>query len=740
MLTKERNEISNVSLIDAVEALSQIADLNLDQEVGIIQPHQLVVQDKKVTYRTVHWLHRHDPGETIDIVKDIFKTILNYLRRFYREDYSLVGNTQTMEGVKTIMVLVGEAAKRLDKYTALFEKTKMKSVTELKEYKQLQEFYLTRIARKIDEGTLGKWLLALTKKAWMQRKIVEVPPANHTYQSKHVFVDLDSVKKDTEYELFFLRKEDGSRFYSPRLIRNIKLVCDFGDYFKNSKRAEDPLEDIVIWQDRCYMHAAKEIIQSMGNRLNRYFYESAKFKDRELVDLLNKSIMALMLCGNSSNLLKNVGMKSCKDYFADFQHYLREALQSDDYNKLLAYPPKSSSKLANCLVDTVQGLCMAIFEHINLYQAMGSFIQHLIAKARETQSQDHEKAVKASHQLWNGLASDHAAMAKILRGHVNGPLVKVLNVLQDGGRFAFDPIGMHSIPSQVFSLGVHDAKIINIGMSSPTIQEFIHKVSVIDEFKAFLRDCQKDHLIGRHLIINLQDRTSWREHFRCIAIEELQKQEDFQKHLTVVTLAKDTEFYHQLAPYHQDNHADVFISHLKEHLQDDSSGYYFPEVIKKALFPTFVDGVIEEIHRIFFSNKNILLRENRMDFIEIFYLFLQLKLIELVRPDSFSMICKDGVDMGPCASAEMFAFLKLIQKDSVGDADKAFLNHIFYAPSIFIRERMIQHDRFNRVMSTLKCIESIRDQLGPDHFVKIIKNTFGHFYKKPILEAKLLTK
>jgi hypothetical protein len=242
------------------------------------------------------------------------------------------------------------------------------------------------------------------------------------------------------------------------------------------------------------------------------------------------------------------------------------------------------------------------------------------------------------------------------------------------------------------------------------------------------------------LIINLQDRTSWREHFRCTAIEELQKQEDFQKHLVVVTLAKDTEFYYQLAPYHQDNHADVFIAHLKEHLQDDHSGYYFPDAIKKALFPTFIDGVIDAIHRIFFANKNVLLRENRMDFIEILYLFLELKLIELVRPDSFSMTCKDGVDMGPGASAELFAFLKLIQKDPIGDSDKAFLNHILHAPSIFIRERMIQHDRFNRIMSTLKCIESIRDQQGADHFAKMIQNSFGHFYKKPILEAKLLAK
>lgn len=287
MTTKEKHETSSLSIIDAVEALSNIADLDLNREVGVVEPHDIIVQDKKVVYRTVHWLHRQDASETIGVVKDIFRVILKYLRNFYRKDYTHVTNPQTIEGIKTIMVLVGEAAKKLDKYTALFDKSKVKSVTELREYRKLQEFYLSRIARKIDEGTLGKWLLELTKRAWEQKTEVTLT-AKKAMQTKHVFVDLDSVKKDTEYELFFLRKEDGTRFFSPRLIRNIKLVCDFGDYFKAPKKVEDPLEDMLIWQDRCYLSTAKEILSAIGNRLNRYFHETMKFKDRELVDILTR--------------------------------------------------------------------------------------------------------------------------------------------------------------------------------------------------------------------------------------------------------------------------------------------------------------------------------------------------------------------------------------------------------------------------------------------------------------------
>lgn len=737
MTTKDRHETSNLSIIDAVETLSNIADLDLNREVGIVQPHDITVQDKKIVYRTVHWLHRQDASETIVVVKDIFRVILKYLRNFYRKDYAHVTNPQTIEGIKTIMVLVGEAAKKLDKYSSHFDKATDKSVTELREYKQLQEFYLSRIARKIDEGTLGTWLLALTKRAWEQRTDVKLT-TKKALQTKHVFVDLDSVKKDTEYELFFLRKEDGTRFYSPRLIRNIKLVCDFGDYFGKGKKEADPLEDILIWHDRCYLAAAKEILHAIENRLSRFFRESMRYKDRELVEYLNKAFIALMLCANPHNQIKNLPMKSCKDYFADFQLYLRSALHTRDYLKLITYPPKRSSKLAHCLLDTVHGTCMALIEHVHFYQHMSFFIQRLVRDAKDMHSAEHETAAKASHYLWSALASENNAMVKLLKNHSNGPLVKVLDVLQDGGRFSFDPLWMHNMPSQLYAISVNDAKIMNVQVPSPTTQEFIHKVAVTDEFKGFLRNCEKDHFVRKHLLINLQDRTSWREHFRCIALEELQKLEEFEKHLKVVTLAKDTEFYHQLAPYHSDNHADVFMAHLKEHLEDVNSGFYFPESIKKALFPRFVEGVIEAVHRIFFSGKNILLREHRMDFIEIFYMFLQLKLIELVRPDSFSLTCKDGVDSGASANAQLFLFLKLINKQTLTEAEHASLNQILYAPAVFVRERVIQPERFNRMLSAIKCVESVHNQFGESNFATIIHDTFGDFYKTPILQSRII--
>ncbi len=194
------------------------------------------------------------------------------------------------------MVLVGDADKKLDRFTTLFKETKEKSVKNLQEYKDLQEFYLTRIARKIDEGILGKWILELTKGTMERRRVQTAMKAKPLMSVKHVFIDMESVKNDTEYELFFLRKEDGSRFFNPRLIRNIKLTADFGQKIR-TKKIQDPIEQVNVWHDHLIHVAARNILQSQGNLLDRFFHEAKQSWRRELASELYKAVVALMMCG-----------------------------------------------------------------------------------------------------------------------------------------------------------------------------------------------------------------------------------------------------------------------------------------------------------------------------------------------------------------------------------------------------------------------------------------------------------
>lgn len=734
MKTRDKKESSTLTLLEAIETLSSIADLEFDHDVGIAQKHDLVVQDKPLTYHTVHWLHHKDAELTIDMVKQIFRVVLNYLRHFYSKEYGTIKNAQALEGIKTIMVLVGEAAKKLDKYTKTFDQAHSTSITELKEYKKLQEFYLSRIAHKIDEGMLGKWILALSNK-WYPEKEVKLI-GKKSGQTKHVFVDLESVKKDSEYELFFLRKEDGTRFFSPRLVRNVKLVSDFGGYFGEVK-SDEPLTNIGIWQDRFAHLCAKNIMGALRQHIDKFYRESMQYKDNELVECLNKALMALMLCCNPHNLMHHLPIKDCRDYFNDFRYFLRESLSLVDYHKMITYPPKKTSKLSMCLLNTAHYLCLALYTQITGLQSMTGMMHAIIQQAHQERSREHQRNAEKSHDLWNRLVNDYAALLRLLKRHPNGPINKILDALEEGKIKEFDPLMQGNIPSQLFTLYAQQNKVVFSRWPSPTRQEFIHKVSVIDEFKGFLRTCAHGNMISKCLVINFQDRTSWKEHFRCLAIEDLPNHESFARHIDVVTLAKDTEFYHQLAPYNEDNHAETFIQHFKEHLMDESCGNIFPKNMQKELYNNFIAGVLEGIHRVFFSNKNILLREHRMDFIEIFYLFLQLKIVEMSKADIVGYTCKDSIDIAGAAGAQLFIFLKFLQQERLSENDQEQLDVMLYGPPLLERERLMLPDRFNRMLSAIKVLETVRHQIGHNNFSKAIQETFGKFYQLPMLQSKV---
>lgn len=737
MKPKLSNHDSPIGLLDAVETLSLISDMDLEKEIGVAETHDLELHDKKISYQTIHWLHRKDGEAAFEIIRDVFKVILHYLKDYYNQKLPPAKEEQTVEGIKTIMVLVGEAAKKLDRFTTLFHKTKAKSVTDFKEYKQLQEYYFSRINKKIDDGLLSKWLLALTQQTWAKK--VGVPESQESrLETKHVFVDLDGVKRDVDYELFFIRKEDGTRFFSPKLIRNIKLVCNFGEYFEVSKQAEDPLVDLPIWTDKAYNSCARNIIKLMGNKIPRFYHEAFKYKDRELVEMLNKVCIALMLAANPQNLRKFPPTKCCADYFNDFLRYLREAIQSMDYTKIVTYPEKHQGKLSQLLLNIAQSFCSVLMEEQRFYVDHAFHVYNLIEKAHESRSQDHKKARDNKHQLWSELGSDYAALHKLMKSHAYGPLAKVLRIVEESGRFSFDPLMQENLPSQQYAFYINDNKMVNLHFPCPITQEFINKATVNDEFKNYLRAVGNQNASGKILLINLEDRTSWREHARSVALETLQHIKEFDGVLDVVTLAKDTDFYHQLPPYQSENHAIIFINQFKDQLEDENTGYYFPDHIRKELFPKFIDRLLSEIHRVFFSGKNVLSRDQRMDFIEIAHQFITLKILDVTKPSVFALTCKDGLDCGGGSSALLYAFMKLIGKDELSEADRHEINLLLYGPSLVVRERIINAERFNRILNAIRAVESSRDNLGSANFIMVIKEAFRDLYKSPILTAGLL--
>ena len=450
MSGKNNGEHPHLSILDAVEALADIADMEFDKEVSLAHQDELNEQNQKVMSQAVKSLDliKEDPDSTVRGIRETFHVVLKYLQEFYQDEYRHMGSERALEGVKEIMMIAGEAAKKLDRYTTIFTRAQEKSVVELKEYKQLQEFFRSKIARKIDQGILGKWILELTKGAMNRNEEVRLERKREN-RTRHVFIDMESVKKDTDYDLFFMKKEDGARFFNPRLIRNIKLVCDFGGRLSDTQQI-DLFESISLWEDKVIMESARNILQSLGAILDRYYKETHAHSEWMIVKNLNKALMALYLAGNERNLMKNVPPKCCFEYFTDFQKFLRETLHSNDYQKWIAYPPKRGQREAKAILDMIHGVCRGLIVSVQGCQAFIPTLDVILSEAAELLPLK-KKNVKLK-TLHKSLLQDYDSMGRLMRMHPNGPLIRVLNILGKGIFRAFDPLSLHNIPTQLYSI------------------------------------------------------------------------------------------------------------------------------------------------------------------------------------------------------------------------------------------------------------------------------------------------
>lgn len=730
MKNHETHESSNITLMEAMDTLSDIADMEFEPVGEIRSPINKEPSKRlKGAKVSIHWLHENDPESTISLVKETFRTVVHYLKDFYEAPQA--NDPKMIEGIKSIMLLVGDAAKKIDKYGKLFHQNHFKSVTQLKEYKQLQEIYLKKISRTIDQGILSKWVLALTQKAqWMRRQ-----PAEHLKPTvtKHVFVDLESIKKDYDYELFYLKKEDGSRFFNPRLIRNIKLISDFGNHMQQ-EMLSDSFSDLNIWQDRFFNEYAKKMITALSPSIHQFYKQALKYKDQELVADLNKAFLALISCSNPAHLLTHGSEKTCIEYFADFQMYLREALGNHEYKKLLTYPPTKEESFNQFLLSLIHSICYIIFTTPIPFEMVSHYIHQVVEEANALHSHEHRNHAEKSNLLWNRLACDYAAMQKVLRYHPSGSLTKVLESIEKGDYQSYDPFFQLNTPFGFYHIFYDERKVSLIRLGSPTNQEFIHKGRIIDEFKGFLRHLIEEKGPQKHLLINLQDRTSWREFARSHLLEDLPKTKDFSNCLVTVSLEADTEFYHQSPPYQEENHSHKFIKNFLSQLKEEKSGYYFPAHLKKEILSEFAPHVMDEILKVFFFNKNVLTKNDRLDFIEIFHLFLELKLLETVNCSSFSMICKDGIDTSiPCA-ASLFIFLKFLEEEKISQVDLQAIEVLLYSVTFLVRDRILLPEKFQRFINTIKRLETARHEYGLN-YSKIILEAFGSYYKTPILTA-----
>lgn len=694
-----------MSILDAVDFLSSLA------EIDITLSKKVFSVEEENALHPYRWLDNQLTLKNQELIVEIFTTIHHYLKETCEKGPENLKDPHIGKGLHSLVLLLGEAVEKIEKFTELFKETpQLENLSNLKEYHELQEYITTQVIPNLDSKE-ENWeeLLGI-----QEEELIGI--------QKKGLRDLEDVKEDKKYDLFYIKKEDKKPFYDYDMIRHLKLLYDF-DLVDESQDELDSFSRIRQLQDKDFYQKASTILQNTSYLIGSFYKDSMKVKGNPLVASINKALMALMLTANPRNLQSNQAstsenqsieynrIKSASEYFSDFHFYLREALHSPEYKKISHHKGEGGSSLSLTYFSLIHKLCSSYFLAVNLQKEMVSFIHRMIQVGSGMIQLPQTKEMKKT--FWKELIWEDESIRSVFRKHPNGPIKRVIEAFLKGDvGHGWDPLAHKNTPSHLFTLLQTRKPITFLRMPAPLKQTVIQRAEIAEEFEDFLKGCSLDNKQEKFLLINLLDSTSWEEHARSEAVEEASQKEEYSRVLSVIGLPKKTDFYFQKESYTLLNESDLFKNQLVEQFQGGKQcGFYWPNFEVEDT-NTFVKKVVEMIHSIFFDNNKTLTVFERQDFIEIFYFFLTLKAIDLLSPDYMTFSCKDSVDIGSVAAASFFSCSRMLSSsDPWKDEEKDLVLWMLYAPAFFFRERAVQKaDLLRLATSMLRFQETVANK------------------------------
>ena len=219
-----------------------------------------------------------------------------------------------------------------------------------------------------------------------------------------------------------------------------------------------------------------------------------------------------------------------------------------------------------------------------------------------------------------------------------------------------------NIPYHKFTLLNKDNELeqtLFVRMGSPTINND-KKTKIAPEFLGYL------HYIKRfnkhHTYINLQDARSMKisqvknpkdflksmkfnfEAYRVAALHTIPDFQGLDETIEVITLSKDSNFYHQGAPYDKPSKKERFFQSYLNVLVNNKEGYILPKswTEKKSSRHQELIQKLAQLYEIFFESKKIVSCEDKRFFIDLSYALI----IDMAQngSDFLNITCKDGID------------------------------------------------------------------------------------------------
>jgi hypothetical protein len=288
------------------------------------------------------------------------------------------------------------------------------------------------------------------------------------------------------------------------------------------------------------------------------------------------------------------------------------------------------------------------------------------------------------------------------------------------------PYALYHIPKEVFDSKFDQVDVLRFG--TPT-----RSGEVIEEFKAFLQALQFKG--EKHLYVNMQHFDEGAAKFnrslkslpylgywfagshhmlkgdnmRSFAIHELQ--EEFGDAFVFVSLAQDSSFYHQKEGPWMYETSIAFQEFAQEFFNQFEnlkglSGIYLPEILKTDLaFMQKAKDLMSEVHKALFEAKPNLSKQERKDFIEIYYAFFELMLIKTLNISSMNIACKDAIDRAGKSNALLFKLLSLVNGDRDESVKEKSFVAITHGPAFLVKKQAILEHRRERLVSAIKYFE-----------------------------------
>ena len=266
----------------------------------------------------------------------------------------------------------------------------------------------------------------------------------------------------------------------------------------------------------------------------------------------------------------------------------------------------------------------------------------------------------------------------------------------------FDSHYFGNIPFFLPAITKENGKICSMVRTASVTRDtkrFIGKTQsseISDSFKMFMAGLKANN--KKHLYINLMNRHKDNEAIRVNKIEEMDA--DNNNNVCVLSLDKNSDFYHQNWPYNQQT---IIIEQFKQQFLDHvffaDKNFHWPNGLE--MNENIISDIMKTVQKEYFSNKENLTVNERKNFIEFTYNYIIDYCIETLDFDSANITCKDCIDRAIAETVKYYVHNNRKAKKELDKNMKIKLSSLVLGLPILVANRPMEKLRFERLLGVL---------------------------------------